>query len=612
MSIHLSISLLAAPEAPIYLLAEGCNLFLSAVIVFFLVHRVTANRLPFHLAKGKQLANLVCYLLILNALYLLLARAWAAATVGTLLLLALGTANYYVYRFKGTELAFTDFYAMGTALNVAKHYSYKPERQVVLAWLGWAVFAALQLLFHLPAPPHPWLFRGLSLLAELLLLAAFLLFTKNVRGTHWANEGSLNYGYLLNFMLGVKSLFGLKPRGYHRGAADAILEKTGTAPAPAPKEKRKPDIIVIMNEAFADLSVLGREPETNQPVLPVLRALKKNTLKGYALCSVFGGTTANSEYEFLTGNSMAFFPYGSIPYMQFIHGEAYSLTAELKRQGYRCAATHPYLASGWSRPTVYPAFGFDEITFDEAYPKRDAPRGYISDDEMYDYITEEYGKLGPEDKLFLFGVTVQNHGDYAGRSQMVENTVWLKDAPGKYPDADQYLTLLRRSDQAIDKLISYFSGVDRDVVLCFFGDHLPGLDPAFLRELHGGEFDDLTQRQKTKMVPYFIWANYPLTQEAPDCTSLNYLATHLLEAAGLELSPYRRFLKELEKAIPALNADGYRLAGASDYHPLTEARGEAAELLRQYRTLVYQNAIDSKHRNKTLFPEAPARTEPPA
>ena len=86
MPIPFRTCLLAAPSASAYSAAEGCNLFFSAVIAFFLVHWVTANRLPFHLAKGKLLANLVCYLLVLNGLYLLFALAWLAGIVGTLLL----------------------------------------------------------------------------------------------------------------------------------------------------------------------------------------------------------------------------------------------------------------------------------------------------------------------------------------------------------------------------------------------------------------------------------------------------------------------------------------------------------------------------------------------
>src|SRR5699024_12870682 len=43
-----------------------------------------------------------------------------------------------------------------------------------------------------------------------------------------------------------------------------------------------------------------------------------NVIKGHFLSSVLGGGTAKTEFEFLTGNSGAFYPSGSMPYQQFI------------------------------------------------------------------------------------------------------------------------------------------------------------------------------------------------------------------------------------------------------------------------------------------------------
>lgn len=573
---------------------------ISILLEFILVQWITADRLPFRLPLRKQLANVICYTLIIDAVYILFARMeWASLLSGTMILL-LATSNYYVYRFKGTELALTDLFAIGTAKNVSMHYNYMPERRVVFAWMVWIAYSIFQLYLRQPIMFSSWLIRAVALLIEVLLIIVFLVFTKHVRGTHWANEGSLNYGYLLNFMIGSKALLELKPpKGYKSEIIDTIFRNDISSNQ---KREQKPDIIVIMNESFADLGVLGRKPETNVPVLNYFKSLRENTIHGYALSSVFGGTTANSEYEFLTGNSMAFFPYGSIPYMQFIHGETYSLVSELKQEGYLCVATHPYLDTGWSRPTVYQDFGFEQITFEESYPKKDLLRGYISDDEMYDYVTKQYDRLSKAGNVFLFGVTVQNHGGYVNRREMLENTVYLRDKSGEYPDVDQYLTLLQRSDQAIEKLIYYFSNVKRDVVLCFFGDHLPSLSPDFMQELHGGRYETLDEQQKTKMVPFFIWANYPLEQQYIGCTSLNYLATHILEAAGIELPPFRRFLKKLEKTVPSINADGYYSNNQNHFCQIDKAEGIEEELLKEYRMMVYNNAIDKKHRNKEGFP----------
>ncbi len=60
------------------------------------------------------------------------------------------------------------------------------------------------------------------------------------------------------------------------------------------KTEQMPNIVVIMNEAFSDLRVLG-DIETDQPVWEYWDSLEDNCIRGWADVSVFGGTTANSE-----------------------------------------------------------------------------------------------------------------------------------------------------------------------------------------------------------------------------------------------------------------------------------------------------------------------------
>ena len=68
----------------------------------------------------------------------------------------------------------------------------------------------------------------------------------------------------------------------------------------------------------------------NMDPLPFIHSLKKNTIKGRDYVSVFGAGTSNSEFEAMTGNSMAFFPSGCNVYQQFMHNSTFSLPSYLK------------------------------------------------------------------------------------------------------------------------------------------------------------------------------------------------------------------------------------------------------------------------------------------
>ena len=168
-------------------------------------------------------------------------------------------------------------------------------------------------------------------------------------------------GMAVTFAMDLKFVAVDKPDGYSRQKAKELLDSySGTddnsdaANNTAITDKSDyPNIIVVMDEAFSDLSVLG-DFDTNTDYMPFVHSLEKgneNTITGYLNTSVCGGNTADTEFEFLTGNTMAFLPVGSIPYQQYIKSTTPSLASYLKSIGYATYAQHPYYSSGWNRDT---------------------------------------------------------------------------------------------------------------------------------------------------------------------------------------------------------------------------------------------------------------------
>ena len=104
-----------------------------------------------------------------------------------------------------------------------------------------------------------------------------------------------------------------------------------------------PNIIAIMNESWADFEEFGTL-SLSESVTDYIRSLD-NAIWGHAYTSVFGAGTSASEFEFLTGNSMAFLPSGSIPYQQYILDDSPSLASLLRRRG-----TAPWPSTRGSAP----------------------------------------------------------------------------------------------------------------------------------------------------------------------------------------------------------------------------------------------------------------------
>ena len=79
------------------------------------------------------------------------------------------------------------------------------------------------------------------------------------------------------------------------------------------------------------------------------------------------------------------------------------------------------------------------------------------------------------------------------------------------------------------------------------------------------------------------------------------VATYLLEAAGIELPPYYRFLKEMEQQIPVFSALGYYSLEAQQYQQISEASGTEALWLNNHAVTQYNNLFDGESRDKAFF-----------
>lgn len=545
------------------------------------------------------LGTLIVFTVIL-LLYCLLRQILPSIFFGTGLFMVISTINVYVYRFRGRLFEPVDIFSARTAMSVAGNYNFLPIPGNVL--ICWGIFILLLAVIHLVFrnPQRTTRKRYMCILAFCVIsIATTTFFVSNLKTYHWMLEGASFNGYILDFVSKFKEVSAPKPDHYSAELIDDLANQYTEDSTPDPSAP--PHIIVIMDEAFSDLRVLG-EFSTNTEIMPFLSSLKENTISGYALASVFGGNTANSEYEFLTGNSLAWLSPNVVPYQQYIRSATYSMVSYLKSSyHYKCLAMHPYPASNWSRGSTYEHLGFDTCYYIEDFPKTNLVRGYVSDQEMFECIIETF-EAQKEDPLFLFGVTIQNHGGYTYTGNDFNPQISLEHLDNEYPDAEQYLSLIYETDRAVEHLVTYFQNVDEDVVIVLFGDHQPTLTNSFYEAVSGTTADTLDKQQQRYKVPFFIWANYDIEEKDVDCTSLNYLSSYVYDVAGIALPPYNRFLQEMEEAIPSVNANGFYSLSAGRYLPFDEATGEEAHWLELYKILQYNSLFDAKHRSSTFFP----------
>ena len=523
---------------------------------------------------------------------------WGIITASALLVI-LGLANYFLFVFRGNSLSPIDFLTLSTAVNFVGNYEYEITRfmfnGIVIYFAASFFLSGISIDISCKKA-----FRALCplLMAVLLLLSLSVSFSKGTVRSHYdSNYGCWENGFLLNFALEVKESFVSKPGDYSAQAIAKAEEKYGAEPAPV---EDGPNIIVIMNESFADHRVHG-DIGTNRPIMPFFDSLSENTIKGYALSSVYGGMTPNSEFEFLTGSTIGFLPSYSVPFQQYISGPTFTLEHYLESLGYTSFAAHPADISNWSRYKIYPYLGFDSYSFIEDFDSAEKLDGYVSDWGLYEYIIEKYEAMEGDSNKLIYAVTMQNHSPYVlvGRDSPEVSSEVCNDA-----EADIYFSRILESDRALEKLLAHFEAVEEPVVILMFGDHQPAFSDSLLLALQGENDGSLDMQMLRYIVPFMVWTNYDIEEQQVELTSLNFLSNYLLEAAGLPLSPYNSFLSDVQELVPAINAHGYYSLSEGRFKLVDEAEGAEKEILQEYERLQYNALFDRDMKSSILFPTA--------
>ena len=554
---------------------------------FVMVEFLNQNDLVEDFQPWQVFFNLIWYYILFFLARLVLGRRRRAGAAAAVLCFAVGLVNHYVLRFRGRILFPADISAWRTAANVADGFDFSPNINV-----NQALIVLTAYLFLLAVCPGQKRREPMPRAAALLLTGVTAAYTYaffftgmlpalNIYTQQWATQTN---GFLLNFTVALRYSAVDRPAGY---SAQAVEELTAQYPAtPADPSVTQPtNIIVIMNEAFSDLTLFdGLDP--SQDPTPFLHSMQENTIKGWMYPPVTGGGTASTEFEFLTGLSNSFLPPHCVAYQLYMKEDTPSLSTVAGAAGYETTAFHPYRSSGWNRPLVYDYLDFDRQLYSQDVADPYYVRNYISD--RSDYETLFQLTVESDGPAFLFNVTMQNHSGYAQGWRNLPADVSPSEALGSIePKAKQYLSLMKVSDDALRELIAHYEQVEEPTLIVFFGDHQPSLSNEFYEALYGKSLDERTAEEVLQQyaVPFFLWANYDIAEQQDVRISSNFLGVLTARTAGLPMTGWMNFLSDLHAHLPVISpagyvtADGTVAADADDLSPEDRAWLERYELL---------------------------------
>ena len=273
-----------------------------------------------------------------------------------------------------------------------------------------------------------------------------------------------------------------------------------------------------------ELTLRVNEPKTikgmtfSDDPAPIHTYLREKFSNGKLAVPSFGGGTANTEFEVLTGINLDNFGPGEYPYKTImLEQPCESIAFNLKENGYSAHAIHNHTGNFYDRDKVYPRMGFDSFQSKEyMYDFETTPYGWCKDKVLTEEImnaltyTDEENGVTADKPRFVWTVSVQGHGAYP--SEPVpgsDNVIKIKSDNFTQPELcalEYYINQLWEMDMFLGSLISALEARKKPTLLIAYGDHLPSI---------GLEDKDLTTND-AYVTEYVTWNNFGLQKDDRD------------------------------------------------------------------------------------------------
>lgn len=477
---------------------------LSTALFYALFYAIAALGFDVAIIPGAILRD---YLLNLAFAWLLIAlsrRLWVFLLLQGLLMALLYIGNTVKISFFGGPIMPDDVYALRTLLLLLEGW------QFYLAALPLVGIASLLIFNFALRNWGSWL-----ALAILLLLGVTMLYQpgniirpldRYVGNVVWDQRSNyLQRGAMLyTLMEGARYFADRVPppdRETVRAARERLRaglpERTETEGGFTPR-----NVHIILLESFWDPSSLKAGKYSRDPFPEDFRALWQKTGESHILSPVFGGYTANAEFEALCG-----FPVikDAVRFERDLKNDVPCLPRILAQQGYTTIASHPNVPVFWNRVNAYRRLGFETYWSLQDFEQVDMVRNFMSDASLYRQVLEKIEPwLDSGKPLLNYIVTYFGHWDYPLRG---ERTRVIEDSSG-VPEVGSYANTAYYKAKELMAFLGELRKRDPDALIVIFGDHPPYLGQNFAGYVESGVLAD--NRSKFTPAMFGVYNAAPL------------------------------------------------------------------------------------------------------
>ena len=243
------------------------------------------------------------------------------------------------------------------------------------------------------------------------------------------------------------------------------------------------DVHLVVMESFFDPTLLKKANLTKNPFHPDFQRLFGNKM-GFSLSPVFGGKTAQAEFEALCGVH-AFGEMTGVEFNSFTGSPANCLPGVLGQAGYDSIASNAYKPSFFNALKAYKGIGFSEMYFPQefdgtakSYLRKGDTSGemeYMFDGNLFtqnlEFITPLLKAPGHR-PLFNYVLTIYGHMPHLINKEKRPLVLKMQS-----PCKDQFLewsaNQIYYRSQAVADYVNNLMSIDPESLIILVSDHLP-------------------------------------------------------------------------------------------------------------------------------------------
>ena len=557
--------------------------FLS-VFIFFLVQDDLSRLLSQSAAQQKLRLFKYGFSILLNyalisGLYLLLRKTWVTILLSQFLVFSLSFINIQKENFLSASLVPSDFFLVKETLTAAPLPLKIATFTAIAVFLGFfiwlyrkekseqkrlilvnAILSVSIISFFITAN-FKNNFSGYCGTAQQSQLCKYTGYLPNTRGD-WVGDHLTIKSLGFSTFFFSKSVDNLNNKIFQTEVIPQARIDTLLTPPPldnptvAPQQETLPNVIFVMSESHWDATKLDRSIPKN-----ITPTINKNQVS-QMLSPSFGGGTANVEFEALTSLNI-YLNHNELMYVSKIKRPIYSLAEYFNELGYDSTAMHNNGQYFYNRSAVYQHLGFQRfISIENMVSAADRRKyinqaGWANDDLLYESINQQLKQT--DQPQFIYAISVENHpmynDDRFGKDGFKITKPGVSDPTKR--QLNTYLMGMQRADEKLKQLIATVEQLDRPTLIVFFGDHLPNLQNVYDEYGFFASAQEKAEKKDPKFfsTPLAVWSNFPIDRQQlkGEYIPAHFLASKVLTAAHLPLSPYYQLIQQINNCYTAVH-----------------------------------------------------------